>query len=251
MFLPAELHISHSIKKIKTFFLNIKNLEVHLATSSYDSDIKDHSVYFWSAVSTRWEKASGTQKRLTFVWRPEKKKLRKKKKNERETFLLYLSEENMTNPPTPPKHLQPVPQVWSEQTGYDLMSTPGDPRKCFKRKQEFNEVKIPHKEVNAFNLIWKGLLAWFCVCLPAGCVTKPLLVLVPASMFNMYCLWAIEGIWSKTSHNIPPSLSTSVVFAFNTAKCPNFNRSSFLLLAVAPTLAKLCHVSLPILMASN
>lgn len=51
MSLPAELHISHPIKKIKTFFLNIKNLQVHMAASLHGSDIKDH--YFWCIFGQR------------------------------------------------------------------------------------------------------------------------------------------------------------------------------------------------------
>lgn len=99
---PAEPHISHPIKGKKKTFLNIKNLEVHMAASLHGSDIKDHSVYFWSAVSTRWEKASGTQKRLTSSGALRKIFFKN---------VLAISWWRKHDPSLPPKHLQPVPQV--------------------------------------------------------------------------------------------------------------------------------------------
>lgn len=69
------------------------------------------------------------------------------------------------------------------------MSGPRDPRKCFERKREFSEVKIPHKEVSASALFGKG----FCLVFLFGFVfvSMPLLVLVPAFMG---CLGASGGI---------------------------------------------------------
>lgn len=237
-------HLPSHKKNKNLFFLNIKNLQVHMAASLHGSDIKDHSVYFWSVVSTRWERASSTQKRLTSSGGLRKIFFFFKKKEEKGDVLAISQWREHDQPSTPtqtsaasPLGLIRADRIWPHER-------PPRPQEVLQKETRVQRGEDSAQGGCCFSLVWVGLVAWFSVCFPAGRVSNKwsrCWFLFPHSgsaCFVSEPVEAFDGV--GFIKNIPQqgSLTTSLVFAFSAAKRPNFHLFAFLLLA--PALGKGC-----------